>query len=292
MPIYLDRHSLSNVTAADVAAAHAQDVATQGKYGVEYLTYWFDKRTCNVFCLVDAPDPETAIRVHKEAHGLTPGEIIEVDVAVVEAFLGRITDPASTILNKQPIDESALRAVMFTDMVNSTEMTERLGDARAMEFVRAHDSFVRRALANCSGREVKHTGDGIMAAFAAPLEAVHCACNIQRTAAAFNRSSAEPVHMRIGVHVGEPVRDSNDLFGATVQMAARICQDASVDAVVITEDVREHVGAHFPLTPLGLRLLKGFRDPHPLYSVEWRSHDHGHDHHGHAHGHTHGHTHD
>jgi class 3 adenylate cyclase len=270
MPIFLDNHKLDGATAADVAQAHALDVAVQGRYGVEFITYWFDKGSCSAFCLVNAPDAETAIRVHKEAHGLVPGQIVEVDIAVVEAFLGRITDPASTRLHAQPIDESALRAIMFTDIVGSTEMTARLGDARALEFVRAHDSLVRRQLAANSGREVKHVGDGIMAAFAEPKNAVACGCAIQRAVAAFNTAVAEPLRLRIGVHAGEPVLESNDLFGATVQMASRICADASVDAVVISAVVRDLIEDDFQMTPLGQRMLKGFPAPVPLFSVEWR----------------------
>ncbi len=236
---------------------------------MRYLTYWYDARACNAFCLVDAPDAETAKRVHAESHGLLPSDIIEVDMTVVEAFLGRITDPAATIEKGTPIDESAHRVIMFTDIVNSTEMTARLGDARAMDLVRCHDSVVRRELAAHSGREVKHLGDGIMAAFACPHAAVKCACSVLRGVRDFNAASSEQLQLRIGMHAGEPVNESNDLFGATVQMAARICADASVDAVVISDEIRAALGDAFQLMPLGKRMLKGFHQPAPLYAVEW-----------------------
>lgn len=79
MPTYMDVHSMEGgVSAADVAGAHAADVATQGQYGVDYKKYWVDESAGKIFCLVDAPDAETAVRVHREAHGLVADEIYEV----------------------------------------------------------------------------------------------------------------------------------------------------------------------------------------------------------------------
>jgi hypothetical protein len=78
MPTYMDMHDLPGVKAPDVAKAHAADVAIQDKYGVNYKHYWVDEAGGKVFCLVDAPDPETATRVHREAHGLEAHELHEV----------------------------------------------------------------------------------------------------------------------------------------------------------------------------------------------------------------------
>jgi hypothetical protein len=70
VPTYLDIHDLPGVKAEDVAGAHAADVRVQGAYGVDYERYWVDEEAGKVFCLVNAPDRETAARVHREAHGL------------------------------------------------------------------------------------------------------------------------------------------------------------------------------------------------------------------------------
>ena len=69
MPIYLDRHDIKGVKATDVAALHLKDLEIQDRYGVKYLTYWFDEERGTTFCLVDAPDETFAERVHREAHG-------------------------------------------------------------------------------------------------------------------------------------------------------------------------------------------------------------------------------
>ena len=270
MPIFLDRHDLTGLTAEDIAEAHRKDLEVQGRYGVRFLTYWFDQQRGTTFCLVDAPDAETAMRVHDEAHGAIATDVIPVDLSAVEAFLGRVADPAPPAAGANPISDSAFRAVMFTDIVESTEMTARLGDARAVEMVRAHDSLVHRALKDKAGREVKHTGDGIMASFDDVTAAVDCACAIQRAFEAFNLASREKLRVRIGIHAGEPVEDSHDLFGATVQMAARICQDAEAEAILVSPLVRDLVAERFALAARGPRPLKGFAEPVPLYAVAWR----------------------
>jgi hypothetical protein len=79
MPLYMDTHkNMKGVTAAAVADAHAKDVAVQGKHGVEYVHYWVDEKNGTIQCLVHAPNPEAAKRVHQEAHGLVADEIHEV----------------------------------------------------------------------------------------------------------------------------------------------------------------------------------------------------------------------
>lgn len=94
MPIYLDRHDLSGQSAANIAEAHRKDLELQDRYGVRFLTYWFDEERGTGFCLIDAPDIETAMRVHDEAHGDVATDVIEVDLSAVHAFLGRVSDPA------------------------------------------------------------------------------------------------------------------------------------------------------------------------------------------------------
>jgi class 3 adenylate cyclase len=267
MPIYMDRHELPGMTAEQVAQAHLQDLAVQDRYGVKFLTYWFDEARGTAFCLVQSPDKETADRVHREAHGAVAHTMVEVDPSAVEAFLGRINDPQPPAPGRSAEIGPAFRAVMFTDIVGSTEMTARLGDQRGMEIVRAHDALVRRALARHAGREVKHTGDGIMASFEDVAGAVACAREIQASLAEFNRMSREPLRVRIGIDAGEPVEERNDLFGATVQLAARICEDAEPGTVLVSGRVREACPPGDGLVDLGQRAFKGFPAPVRVFEV-------------------------
>ena len=79
MPLFMDTHGhIEGLTADAVAQAHQADLKTQAQYGVKYLRYWFDETSGKVFCLVEAPNKEAAIAVHREAHGLVADEITEV----------------------------------------------------------------------------------------------------------------------------------------------------------------------------------------------------------------------
>lgn len=270
MPIFLDRHDLKGLTAVDIAEAHRKDLDVQGRYGVRFLTYWFDDTRGTAFCLIDAPDIETAMRVHDEAHGHIARDVIEVELSAVEAFLGRISDPPPANVDAKEACDPAMRTIMFTDIVDSTGMTARLGDVRAVEMVRAHDAMVRRALKEKAGREVKHTGDGIMAAFDDVAAGVECARAIQQAFDAFNLASREKLQVRIGLDAGEPVADHNDLFGATVQMAARLCQSAEPDTIVVSKAVFELLQNRAQLVNLGQKALKGFAQPVVAFEVTWR----------------------
>ena len=76
MALFMDTHNLEGgVKASDVAQAHTADLKTQDEYGVHYLRYWVDEGAGKIFCLVDAPDADAAIRVHREAHGLVADSI-------------------------------------------------------------------------------------------------------------------------------------------------------------------------------------------------------------------------
>ncbi len=218
MPIFMDRHDMVDQTAEETAKLHIKDLEIQDQYGVKFLTYWYDAERRTTFCLVDAPDKETADKVHAEAHGYVANEMIEVDLSAVEAFLGRVQDPPSR--KTTAIDDSAFRAIMFTDMVGSTEMTTQLGDTMAVELLRAHDAIIRRCLEQYGGGEVKHLGDGIMASFDDVSASVASAIKIQEELASYNTNSKTPIRVRIGIHAGEPVEEGDDLFGSAVQKAA------------------------------------------------------------------------
>src|SRR5881397_2342119 len=149
MPLYMDRHDLDAVTPEDLAAAHVKDLEVQEKYGVRYVTYWFDPSSMTVFCLADAPSAAAAETVHRESHGLIAYQIIEVDGRAVVEFLGRIQEPAPG----DPWVATAFRTILFTDMEGSTSLTQRLGDATAIEVMRSHLAIVRQSLREHGGTE-------------------------------------------------------------------------------------------------------------------------------------------
>ena len=94
MPIFMDRHDVSDaVTAEKIAQIHQEDLKVQEEFGCRGLTYWFDDKRRTAFCLIEAPNAEAIQKMHDKAHGQVPHSIIEVESSIVESFLGRIQDP-------------------------------------------------------------------------------------------------------------------------------------------------------------------------------------------------------
>lgn len=275
MPLYMDLHTLEpGVTARDLALAHLKDLETQLKYGVKYSRYWFDPDRCKAFCLVEAPNVDAAVAVHREAHGLVADKIIPVASLSVEEMLGAFEEPQfwKPDSSEPPPAESAFRAILFTDMEGSTAQTQRLGDAAAMEPLRKHNAIVRECLANHRGTEVKTMGDAFMASFASVVGAVQCAIAIQGALATYNEENPDvSLRVRIGLSAGEPVSEGNDFFGAAVQMAARACAQAEPTQILVPNVVRELcIGKGFSFTDRGEAALKGFADPVRVYEVKWQ----------------------
>ncbi|MCA1841621.1 MAG: AAA family ATPase [Actinobacteria bacterium] len=161
---------------------------------------------------------------------------------------------------------------MFTDLVGSTELLDRLGDDAADDLRRQHFSSLRQALRAHGGAEVKSMGDGLMAAFTSPLAALRCAVEIQRDNAA-GADGSEAISIRVGLHAGEPIAEDDDFFGTPVVVAQRLCGRAGGGQILISTLVEGLVGnrADCTFVPLGDLLLKGFGEPIAASEVRWRT---------------------
>ena len=271
MPLFMDRHDIRDATLEDVTNAHASDLEIQARHFCKVLTYWYDESRGVAFCLVDAPSETSVRNMHKEAHGLIPHQIIEVDTSTVTQFLGRATDPEGT--DEQQVPDSAFRAIMFIDMVSSTDITKALGDSTALSLVRRYRDIVRRALAENGGREVDRAGDGFLTSFVSAYSAVKSAMAIQRELARDNvgRNDDILLQARIGIGAGEPVQDGDALFGSTVNHTSRICDCGEPGQIVAARVIRDLcMGKDVNFKSLGPRKLKGFDDPTDLELVEWQ----------------------
>jgi class 3 adenylate cyclase len=200
-------------------------------------------------------------------HAPLPGEpAAEVLGKALEEFLGEGEEAVAAAA------PSGLVTILFTDVEGSTALTQRLGDAKAQEILRTHNTIVRGALRAHSGSEIKHTGDGIMASFTSASRALECAIAIQRAFAQHNESNPDmPIRVRIGLNAGEPVAEEEDLFGTAVQLAARIAAKAEGGEVLASDVVRQlAMGKGFLFSDRGDVALRGFEDPVRLFEVRWR----------------------
>jgi adenylate cyclase len=143
-------------------------------------------------------------------------------------------------------------AVLLTDIVGSTEMTRKLGNAAAQRALRAHNSIVRAALKQCRGEEIKHTGDGIMAVFAKAIDAVEAAIAAQQDVFAFGRDNPDlPFKVRIGVEFGEGACEDGEYFGPAFSVIEDICAVGAGGDIVVTAAAQDLAqGANFRYAPV------------------------------------------
>ena len=268
MPLFLDRHDLSGVTPEQIVRAHEMDLQVSHKHDVDFLAYWLDADLGTAFCLARAPKAENVAAAHDEAHGMIPTEIIDASEDTILRFLGRIHEPADATEIT-----SAFRTIVFTDLEDSTKLAEELEPQAYIALLKEHDGIIRRALVSSHGREVKHTGDGIMASFEEVEDALCFAIAVE---AGFEERIAgdgqPPYRVRIGMAAGEPVDHNDDLFGSTVNLASRICDVAGPGEILVAANVRgSGLERGFSFEDCEAVSLKGFAEAIPVFRLLGRN---------------------
>ena len=233
--------------------------------------------------MTDEPPREPWRRVAADAPPSWLGGRAEPTEPRACTFCGELPPPASSFCPKcgRALTASLLprqgeaATVLFTDIEDSTHLTELLGDRRWETIMDEHNDIVREELHRHAGFEVKHTGDGFLTVFADPLQALRCAARVQAhvTAHAAQRGADWPVHVRMGVHRGDVIlRPGGDILGRTVNMAARIMDKGRGGTIVASEDLREHVARQIRpefWLDMGTRRLKGLEKRERIYFLRW-----------------------
>ena len=168
--------------------------------------------------------------------------------------------------------DASIVALLFTDLVGSTEQLDRIGDDAAEELRRTHFGLLRDAVAGHSGQEVKNLGDGLMVVFPSAVDAVGCAVAMQQVVHRHNeRHKDSRLAVRIGLHVGEPIQDEADYFGRPVVIAQRLCAHAQGGQIVASNLMRDLIGTrgNHTFRDLGPLELKGLAEPLPACAVAW-----------------------
>lgn len=237
MPIFMDLHEVPGVNAKDVAQAHNMDVLMEHEHSCKCLTYWVDEMRGYVFCLIDAPSKESVINLHSKAHGLVPHKIIEVEHTLVQAFLGRITDPENALLTENGlkiVDDTSFRIIMHIQ-IEELSLRER---NQKIEFDnKAYQSIMTDAKAHVvrhNGRIVSGEANEMLASFVLGEQAFQASMAI--VAGLDDTKSAD---VRISLHAGLPVTQSDKLFGDTVQLLKRLNRMNRDTPVLITAGLKE-----------------------------------------------------
>jgi class 3 adenylate cyclase len=192
--------------------------------------------------------PDDVLDIEPGHDGWTVGDepTTQIEWAGLRAFAGFLTGFHSRVL----------ATLLFTDLVDSTTTAVRLGDARWRDVLSEYFEQTRRLLERFGGREVKTTGDGMLATFDSPVRALRCAEAIR---AAGNRLD---LHVRAGVHVGEVELVGTDVRGVAVHQAARIMDAAGADEILVS-DLTRVLATGLAFEDRGDRQLKGL-------DGEWR----------------------
>jgi class 3 adenylate cyclase len=162
--------------------------------------------------------------------------------------------------------------ILFTDISQSTELAERIGDQRWLNVLQEHNALVREQVTKHNGTEVKVAGDGFMIVFASARSALLCAIAIQRAIAGYAVAHpATPINVRIGLHTGEVVEEGGDYFGRNVILAARIAGQAQGGEILASALVKELTDSSGDLGfDDGREVeLKGLSRPWRVHRVEW-----------------------
>lgn len=205
--------------------------------------------------------------------GMPTADLTKI-INMIGELLGTETAPRSRTDERR--GESGVRTILFTDIVEHTEMMGRLGDKAGREVLREHEKLTRDVLRAHGGDEIKTMGDGFMASFSSPTGAVECAIAMQRAFEELHHGPSaepgkEPIHVRIGLNAGEPIEEGGDLFGATVIMASRIASHAKSGEILASDVVRGLCsGKRFLFADRGENVLRGFEDAVRLYEISWQ----------------------
>jgi len=193
--------------------------------------------------------------------------------AMVRSLEAAKTSPAPAPSPDPHFRSGATATIMFTDIVDSSATMQRLGDRDGRRLLSLHDEIVRHEVTAHEGQEVKSLGDGFMLSFRSVGRGLGCAVAIQQDLAVYNKKTPDtPLLVRMGLSVGEPVQDKNDLFGVSVITAARISAKAAAGQIMLSQVAYALASSsgEFEFRSVGEFELKGLGGSHEIYEVVWR----------------------
>jgi len=236
MPIFMDRHDVSDaVTAEVIAKLHQEDLKIQRDFDCRGLTYWFDDKRKTAFCLIEAPDANAIKEMHNRAHGDVPHSIIEVESSIVESFLGRIEDPKkarNTELNI--INDPAFRIIMVVAINRLSPVKNNTAPFKSL--LASFNPGIRKILKLNDGNQVKENDSYYLISFKSVTKAVKAALEIQLLNKELAKNHPkEKISLKIGLNAGVPVTKKQLLFEDTIKLAERMCEIVNGEIIVSAE---------------------------------------------------------
>lgn len=181
--------------------------------------------------------------------------------------LGRISEIAER--DHKPTPLHSVNTMMFTDIVDSTQLVGVIGDESWADLISWHDRTIRSLLQHHHGTEIDHAGDGFFVSFTTPEDALKCAAEIQAVLRKHRKDSGFSPRVRIGVHVGEVLQSEHALVGLEVHTASRVAGAAGGDQVLVSHATVELVGDSFAFGPAQETEVKGIGQPLVIHPLLW-----------------------
>jgi class 3 adenylate cyclase len=205
-------------------------------------------------------------------HRLRDGDRIRIGRTVLTYNAAQPEGGGKTVIAVEPMSSIETVTILITDLVGSTALESRIGPGAADQLRDKHFALLRDAIDKSGGREVKTTGDGMIAAFDSAAQAVSCAVSVQQRFDRRNRSAEERLLIKVGLSLGDATTAGGDYFGMPVIEAARLC-DRAQGGQILAKEIVEHLagGRHDgSFKPIGALKLKGLPDPLSTVEVAWQ----------------------
>lgn len=235
MPVYMDRHDVPEaITPEDVAQIHQQDLQIQHKFGCRALTYWFDEARNKAFCLIEAPNKEAMLAMHRHSHGQVPNKIIEVEENILESFYGRIENPEKPHHSDLHINNDPPSRVIMVIGIKMSSL--KIISKTLNKSLQNYSISVIKELNHFEGSIVNHRSDSFLVSFKSVSRAVSCALNIKAIFETFaKKNKTSDIVSKIAIHTGIPVTDKDQLFESTIKLAEWMCHIVKEKLVVSSE---------------------------------------------------------
>jgi class 3 adenylate cyclase len=204
-----------------------------------------------------------------DAHPVWYGDSKKIIEEILE-FLGegKVTEPAANVKEFSEAENVEQATIVFTDIVASTGLVTRVGDAAARDIFLKHDEILRDQLDKYGGTELQNLGDGFMLSFTSATAAIGCACEIQRAIS----NKLPDIKIKIGINTGEVIRrEGKQPFGQAVVIASRIVEKCESERILISDVSKQlAAGRNFNFSEKEAFKPKGFNENIKLYEVSWK----------------------
>lgn len=241
MSIFMDLHIIPGVTAKAAAEAHRQDLLIQKKYNCNCMTYWVDEENNRAFCLIEAPNAAAVKELHKNAHGLMPHKIIEVNNTVVESFLGRIYDPETpqTLEGQLKIfNDPAFRVLVLIQTPDPALLIDKLDSKKCEQLFTHLQTGIKQKSKEFEGEIAEYDESIVIISFTSAFNAIGCALSLLDS---FSAAEKESLNLNISVNAGMPVTQTKNemIFGDTIEFGKSMFYLDQPGSVTVAPIIKE-----------------------------------------------------